>query len=208
MAQRPVNARLTFDDLTAVELHIALQGVSPMIWRRLVVPLGVTLAQLHPILQAAMGWSDVHLHRFEVGGLMYGDTDRLNTEKSERDRLAFDAYEVRLRDFAYEPGTAFGYVYDFGDNWRHTVILERVLARRPAPTVAICVAGARACPPEDVGGATGYAEFLRVFTKPEDRDLVRRRDLVRWAGGKFDPEAFDLAKADAAVRRALKQRPY
>ena len=136
------------------------------IWRRHVVPLRTTLAELHHILQAAMGWTDSHLHEFAIGGLRYGDINLLNAELSEDDALAFDAFEVRLRDFSRAPGTAFTYVYDFGDNWRHTVTLEKLVAVKPAPKTATCIGGERSCPPEDVGGPDGYFEFLRVLCRP------------------------------------------
>ena len=162
-AQTTPAGKLTWEDPNAVEVHVVLENITPLIWRRLVVPLDTTLAQLHHILQAAMGWTDSHLHEFDIGGLRYGDIDLLNEDRFADDAQAFDAAEVRLRDFSRMPGTAFTYVYDFGDNWRHTITLEKLIAVTPAPKSATCIDGARCCPPEDVGGSTGYEEFLRVL---------------------------------------------
>ena len=209
MSAEPATApRTAWEEPNAVQIHVALDEVEPLIWRRLVVPLGTTLAHLHHILQAAMGWTDSHLHRFEVGGLYYGDTDLLNQDRFEGDALAFDATEIRLMDFHFFKGggPSIAYTYDFGDRWQHTVRLEKLLALKPGPKTATCTDGARCCPPEDVGGPHGYAEFLRVLRSPEEDELEEQRHLKRWSGGRFDPERFDLAKIDKSVRGALRRR--
>ena len=198
--------RAVWQEPNTVQIHVSLDDIEPPIWRRLIVPLDTTLAQLHLILQAALGWTDSHLHEFEVGGLRYGDTDLLNAECSEIDVVAFDASEVRLRDFSRAPGTVFTYVYDFGDNWRHTVTLETRVAITPVPKTATCIDGARCCPPEDVGGTSSYLEFLRVLLSPEPDEIEEQRHLKRWSGGRFDPERFDVAKTDKAVRGALRKQ--
>ena len=199
--------RTVWEEPNAVQVHVTLDGIEPVIWRRLVVPLATTLADLHRILQAAMGWTDSHLHEFDIGGLRYGDTDLLCAEQSDNDARAFDANEVRLRDFSRSPNRSFVYAYDFGDNWRHTVTLEKLLAVKPSPKTATCIAGARCCPPEDAGGTSGYEEFLRILLHPDEDEIEEQRHLKRWSGGKFDPERFDLAKTDKAVRGALRKRP-
>lgn len=196
----------TWQDPNAVEVHVVLNDIEPAIWRRLIVPLNTTLAELHHILQAAMGWTDSHLHEFDIGGLRYGDPDMLNEDRFEDDAQAFDAAQVRLKDFSRKPGTAFTYIYDFGDNWRHTITLEKLVAITPAPKTATCVAGARCCPPEDVGSTSGYEEFLRVLSSTDPEDREEQRHLKRWSGGKFDPERFDLVKTDKKVRAPLKKR--
>ncbi len=193
-------------ELNAVQVLVTLDDIEPQVWRRLVVPLGTTLTDLHHIIQAAMGWTDSHLHEFEVGGLSYGDVEVLSAERTDDDARVYDANEVRMRDFSREPGTSFKYVYDYGDNWRHTVTLEQVLAAKPARKTATCIDGARCCPPEDVGGTSGYFEFLRVLLTPEAEEIEEQRHLKRWSGGKFDPEKFDLAKTEKFVRAALRKQ--
>ncbi len=197
-----------WEEPNAVQIKVTLDDIEPPIWRRLVVPLTTTLSQLHYILQAAMGWTDSHLHQFEIGGLRYGDLRLLNQDRFEGDAQAFDASEVGLRDFQfrYDDGPSFVYVYDFGDDWRHTVQIEKLLAVKPAPKVATCIEGERSCPPEDVGGPPGYFEFLRVLLTPEPEEIEEQRHLKRWSGGRFDPERFDVAKTDKAVRGALRRR--
>ena len=81
--------RTVWEEPNAVQVHVTLDGIEPVIWRRLVVPLATTLADLHRILQAAMGWTDSHLHEFDIGGLRYGDTDLLCAEQSDNDARAF-----------------------------------------------------------------------------------------------------------------------
>jgi hypothetical protein len=155
-----------------------------------------------------MGWTDSHLHQFEIGGLRYGDPDLLNQDMPDDFQQAFDADPVRLRDFHldYDQGLSFIYTYDFGDSWRHIVALEKLLAVTPAPKTTSCTEGARCCPPEDVGGTHGYLEFLRVLLSPEPDELEEQRHLKRWSGGRFDPERFDLEKRNKAVRGALRKR--
>ena len=84
--------------------------------------------------------------------------------------------------------------------------LQKLLAVKPTPKTATCIEGARCCPPEDVGGPHGYAEFLRVLLSPEPDETEEQRHLKRWSGGRFDPERFDVAKTDKAVRGALRKR--
>jgi len=184
----------------AVELRVALADIEPAIWRRLVVPRTFHLGQLHRVIQAAFGWWDYHLHEFRVGGLSYGDAES-GAPEFERDPRRFDETEVRLLDFGRGDGVGFVYRYDFGDHWDHTVELERLLVLDPAPRVATCSDGARARPPEDVGGVDGYAGFLAILADPQHPEY---RDTKRWVGGHFDPEWFDLALTDRDVRQALR----
>jgi hypothetical protein len=157
------------------------------------------LRELHLVLQAVFGWVDAHLHEFSVGGLRYGDK-RLSEEWEGGPQL-FDEASVLLRDFSREPGTNFTYVYDMGDNWEHAVVLEKHVAVTPAAKVAICTEGARARPPEDVGGTSGYQEFLEAL---HDRHHEEHEHMTRWCGGHFDPEWFDLELVNKDLARALK----
>ena len=197
--------RPSFRDFNAVQVHVSLDDIEPRIWRRLIVPLDTTLADMHPIIQAAMGWKDAHLHEFEVGGLTYGDTWSLSAERTDDEARVYDAQEVRMRDFSREPGLTFTYVYDLGDNWRHTVTLETLVAAMPAPKKPSCIDGARCCPPEDVGGTSGYFEFLRVLLAPEFDEADEQRHMKRWSSGRFNLEMFEFAKTDKAVRNALRR---
>ncbi len=189
-----------FEPPNAVQIRVTLDGITPQVWRRLVVPLTWDLARLHLVIQAAFNWRNYHLHEFRIGGLRYGDVEILEEDVFEGDPRAFDEREVRLRD-SQGPGTAFGYLYDFGDDWHHTVEIEQLLALDAIPKQASCVAGARARPPEDVGGLPGYERFLAILA---DADDPEHTDTQRGCGGHFDPDWFDLALVDKDVRNALR----
>jgi hypothetical protein len=141
-----------------------------------------SLLDLHQVLQGAFGWYDCHLHEFEIDGVRYGTDDGEGwgpPPKSER--------RARLDKVAGQ-GSVIGYVYDFGDDWVHRVIVEKVLPADPKLTYPRCIGGKRACPPEDCGGVWGYEEFLTAIS---DAAHPEHESLLEWVGGAFDPEAFD-----------------
>ncbi len=167
------------------QLKVTLKWSEPPIWRRLQVRGDTWLGELHYILQIAMGWEDAHLHAFVIGGADYGDPDT----------SAHDEFEARLGEVAGE-GDAFIYEYDFGDGWAHELVIEQILAPEAGAHYPRCLAGERACPPEDSGGIPGYEHKLAVLADPEDEGYEELRD---WLGEEFDPEAFDLAAANAGL---------
>jgi hypothetical protein len=187
-------------DLNAIQLRVTLAEIEPQVWRRLVVPGTWHLGQLHLVIQAAFNWWNYHLHEYRIGGLRYGDPETDDGSFEDSPSL-FDERGVRLCDFEREPGTTFIYTYDFGDNWRHVVEIEKHLALDPLPKVATCVDGARARPPEDVGGVGGYERFLEVMADPLDPEYG---DTKRWCGSHFDPAWFDLATVAKDVHNALR----
>jgi hypothetical protein len=186
---------------TTIRLRVALADIEPPIWRRLLVPRTFTLGEVHQVIQAAFGWWDSHLHAFHIGGLMYGDLEQIGTPEFEGERRGFDEQAVTLADFDHTRPIAFVYEYDFGDGWDHLVEFEDQLVDTPAPRVARCIDGARARPPEDVGGASGYERFLEILADPRHPE---HRETRRWAGGHFDPEWFDRERCDREVHAALR----
>jgi hypothetical protein len=192
---------MLYQEPNALQIRVTLAEIEPAIWRRFVVPWTWHLGQLHLGIQAAFNWWNSHLHEFRIGGLRYGDPELLEDGAFEDDARVFDEREVRLRDFDREPGTTFTYLYDFGDDWHHTVEIEKLLACDVPRKVAACIAGARARPPEDVGGVGGYERFLAIMADPDDPEHAETK---RWCGGHFDPEWFDLALTDKDVKNALK----
>jgi hypothetical protein len=176
---------------TAVTLRISLIEHVPTIWRRLLVPGEIKLSKLHLIFQAAMGWGNSHLHAFEIAGQQYGPPD----PDGEMDDI--DEETVLMADVVTEDARFF-YEYDFGDSWRHEVIIESI---EPAPAAlkqAACLEGQRACPPEDCGGTTGYASVLEALADPENDE---HEEYVEWVGEDFDAEAFDLIAVNANLQR-------
>lgn len=173
------------------QLKISLADVSPAVWRRVLLPGGYTLDRLHRVIQYAMGWQNYHLHSFEIEGIQYGEPDP-DGELALRDEL-----DVRL-DTVATKGSRFTYTYDFGDWWEHDVLVEAVLPAEAEERYPVCVAGERACPPEDCGGAYGYADLLAAIADP--RHAAHDR-MVEWLGRDFDPEAFLPEVATTLLRR-------
>jgi len=192
---------MPYMDLNAVQLRVTLGEIEPLIWRRLVVPGNWHLGQLHLVIQAAFNWWNYHLHEFRIGGLRYGDLEADDNGVYPDSPRLFDEVEVRLLDFGRGRGTVFTYIYDFGDDWHHQVEIEQHVTLDPLPKVATCTGGARARPPEDVGGVGGYERFLEVMA---DRDDPEHADMRAWCGGYFDPGWFDLAMSDKDVRTSLR----
>jgi len=174
------------------QLKVTLMGIRPPIWRRIQVTGDTTLATMHRILQVVMGWTDSHLHQFVADGTYYGVPNLQ------------DAYEVksesrpRLGELVAAPKDGFRYEYDFGDNWQHEILLEKILPPEPGVRYPIALAGMRATPPEDVGGTFGYADFLEAIGDPNHPE---HEELLEWVGGSFDPEAFELEEVNRALRR-------
>jgi hypothetical protein len=144
---------------TAFQLRISLMEVTPTIWRRLLVPGEVKLSRLHTIFRAAMGWEDHHLHYFEIDSVRHGSPD------PDWENYDIDEETVRLRDLVSGRARCF-HEHDFGDSWRHEVVVESM---DPVPAIlkfAVCVDGRRACPPEDCGGTGGYQDLARPSATP------------------------------------------
>jgi hypothetical protein len=173
------------------QLKVTLQRTRPPIWRRLLVRSDTTLARMHEIIQTSMGWYDSHLHEFVADGVEYGVPDQ------DWGDAVTDERGVMLAEVAARPGDRLLYRYDFGDDWEHELVVEKVLEPQPGTTYPMCLKGRRACPPEDVGGVWGYAEFLRVLADPDDPE---REERLEWVGGDFDPEEFDAASVNAQLR--------
>ena len=180
------------------QFKITLKDIAPPIWRRIQVKNG-TLDRLHEHIQTAMGWTNSHLHSFKINDTEYGDPDLLDDEFTNGEFE--DSTSTKISDILPRSGKRlrFEYEYDFGDGWRHEVIFEGCLRAEQGGRYPICVEGARACPPEDVGGTPGYEEYLEAMADPEHE---RHDEYMNWRGP-FDPEAFDPVKATKRMKRGL-----
>ena len=176
---------------SVVQLRVQLAEVHPPVWRRLVVPGSVRLAKLHSVLQAAMGWTDSHLHSFRIGDELYG----MQFDEHPEDEIDEKTVTV-LR--ALSGHRRFFYDYDFGDSWEHEVVVESMSTTPTGLKFAVCVDGQNACPPEDCGGVGGYSLMLEALADPSHEE---HDDYMRWLGGPFDPAAFDLAGTNAALQQ-------
>ena len=172
------------------QLKVTLRDIRPPIWRRFLVPENISLRRLHDALQMVMGWGDSHLHEFDVDGVLYGPPDRELGEPRESET------RTKLNQVLRSPGDRLNYEYDFGDGWSHVVLLEKIREGGAAKFYPMLVAGRRACPPEDVGGPPGYLNFLEALADPQHPEHA---EMLQWAGGSFDPEAFDVDSADPGL---------
>lgn len=174
-----------------LQLKIELAWIKPPVWRRVALPATITLGKLHQVIQECMGWTDSHLHEFEIADCRFGipDPDWSDDMVSEK--------RVTLAK-ALAGKKTFRYVYDFGDNWEHRIKVEKVLPPDADLRHPLCLDGANACPPEDVGGAPGYEELLNALADPNYPD---REDMLEWVGNEFDPTAFDLVRVNQRLQR-------
>jgi len=193
-------------------IKVTIRGIRPPIWRRLRVRGSLTFAQLHKVLQAAFGWLDYHLYRFSFKdgpAVMYEDPAFPATEFwGERvrvlnpDETAIESLFEKYRRCVYE--------YDFGDSWRHEIVVEKKLPTTESGSLAaVCLGGRRHRPPEDVGGVLGYQEFLAII---QDENNPERDEYLDWArkdtdGRDFDPEYFNLDEINERLSYALEDTP-
>jgi hypothetical protein len=186
---------LELEDDDVYQLKITLRGVSkPPVWRRVLVPAGLTLDKVHEVILLAMGWHGGHLHVFSDGRQEYGDPDP-KFELGHRDET-----RAALRDVLSDPAQTLTYTYDFGDDWVHKIKLEKIL---PAGSASLtCLAGGGACPPDDCGGAWGYAGLKEIVADPDDEE---HEEMLEWLclddPSGFDPALFSVDDVNARLKR-------
>ena len=182
------------------QIKVSLHGWKPPIWRRLLVPSGITLDKLHLVIQHSMGWENCHLHKFKK--------DELNFEISENfidlSNDGFGEYNVRdeskwkLSKILTQEKEFMEYEYDFGDSWIHRVILEKVLPYELEQNPVVCIKGKRACPPEDCGGLFGYHRLLTELHTPSRSG---HNHAVEFVSLDFDYEYFDLKSTNHLLQQ-------
>jgi hypothetical protein len=180
----------------AYQLKITLRGSKPPIWRRVLVPGALTLAQLHDVVQTAMGWCDGHLHGFEIDGEAYAPTEM---DGYELENGELDESKYRLCDVVPDEKAKFRYEYDFGDGWEHTIVVEKIVNDVGKAGPIRCLTGKGRCPPEDCGGIWGYYQLLSVLADPKHEDY---ESMIEWTGGPIDPADFDAEQVNEALARS------
>jgi hypothetical protein len=179
-------------DYPLYQLKVTLIESRPPIWRRFQVKKETTLLKLHCILQVVMGWTDSHLHEFRIGDLRFGEP------VPDEDYEVVDERSVRLSQIAPSDPITFEYLYDFGDDWEHEIKIEKGVDKQKGVRYPVCIEGARACPPEDVGAMPGYENFLKAIGS---RRHPEHKEMLEWIGGHFDPEEFDLDAINRELSR-------
>jgi hypothetical protein len=174
----------------AFQFKITLDQVTIPVWRRILVPASYSFWDLHVAIQDAMGWLDYHLHEFQMVNPNTRALERIGipSDEFESDREVKPGWLVAIADYFSLRFRLADYTYDFGDDWRHTVVMEEFEALDPDLNYPILLGGAGACPPEDVGGPHGYQLFLETI---QDQNHPEHQDWLDWAGGSFDPARFD-----------------
>ncbi len=177
-----------------MQFLIELDGISPLIWRRIQVPSDYNFWDLHVAVQDAMGWTDSHLHHFEIKGKGKRKPERIGIPDFERwSELpeVFPGWEIWIPVYFNDLGIQAIYEYDYGDGWIHHIRLEGYIYRDPKVKYPVCTGGERACPPEDCGGVSGYENVLTVLSDPEHEEY---EEMKVWAGEDWNPEKFSPGK--------------
>jgi hypothetical protein len=181
---------------TVHRLKVTLLQVKPPVWRRIEVASNIKLAELSGVLEAAMGWLGAHLHAFKVDGVLY--------EIPDDDSFGFppprDERKARLGDVLPVVTSKMRWDYDFGDGWEHDVVVESIEPMKREGASPVCVAGKRACPPDDCGGPRGYSNLLAAIGDPTHEE---HEALSQWLPPGFDANEFDIALATEMMRSAM-----
>ncbi len=175
-------------------LKIELDEMEAPVLRHIEVPRAIRLADLHLVIQAAMGWENYHLYEFRVGRTVaYGLPD-----PDWPDQATLSAKQATLDELLghLKRNKTFQYIYDFGDDWLHWVKLEALVAADPELAYPRLVSAQGRCPPEDCGGPWGYGHYLEAIADPDHED---HDDMLDWRGPGFDPNTVD----ETAIRKAL-----
>jgi hypothetical protein len=184
---------MTSPDSVAV-LRIEIEGIEPLIWRRVSVRTSMSLRDVHSVIQAAMGWLDGHLWQFEADGRRY--SLRIPDEPAWNEQLE-NATRTKLLALLSDGVRTFRYLYDMGDCWGHRIIVERIRTAELGASYPQFLGAERRCPPEDCGGVLGYYKFLKEIVSKDDK---KRRAALAWYGGSYDPNNMDEQQITTALR--------
>lgn len=176
----------------AFQFRIQLRNVQkPPVWRKVIIPESFTFEQLHLVIQESFGWGNYHLYQFSPSG--YGSEPVIAIPSDDDwEKPAMNASKTKLFSVFKTADQKFTYIYDFGDDWVHSILLENILPDKVLK--ATCIAGKGACPPEDCGGPWGYERLKEILKNPRHKEY---KEMKEWIGmedmeDKFDPNGFDL----------------
>ncbi len=167
----------------SLKMKVTLDGVKPEIWRSFVVDSSLSLKDLHDVLQVVMGWENSHLYVFEINGMEYGipsDDDFTDVEVAKK---------VKLAKLGLQEKDKFRYTYDFGDDWKHTIKVEKILPGENPYGSPFCLEGERNCPPEDCGSIQGYEDIVEAMKNKKSKEA---KEFIEWLGEPYDSEYFDI----------------
>ncbi len=203
-ARKPTTRPRTSKPVTH-QLRVELDHTEPRVWRTLLVPGDILLSDLHRVIQLSFGWQESHLHTFLL-------KDKRSTRSAgfgadgmfdDDDEQSANEDELCLWEVAPRARSKLGYLYDFGDSWYHTIIVEKIHRGKEQAHAPICTDGEMACPPDDCGGIDGYYHLLDALADPAHPD---HDHLTNWIGDGFDPCAFDLEAVNRRLSVAFSRR--
>ena len=189
------------------QFRITLNGTQPPIWRRIQVPASYSFWDLHVALQDSMGWLDYHLHVFLMRKPHKRKAAEIGIPDGEfADHVVLPCWRIPIAEYFTAPGSTAVYRYDFGDDWEHEVLLEGILLKEKDTKYPTCLAGERACPPEDCGGVHGYLNLLDILSNPQHEE---HEEMVGWLKGHpgnyhpYRPDEFEpqLVRFDNPEKR-------
>jgi hypothetical protein len=177
------------------QLHVALLDVTPVIRRRLWIPGNLKISKLDRVKQEAFGWTNSHLHEFRIAGDRYGMTEIESIDgdedlKSDKKITVAKVLPDSVKEFEYE--------YDFGDGWRHRVVVEGTMAATRYNDWPLCLSGENACPPEGIGDPGGFEDFMQSMADHEEDDHFENWN---WHSGPFVPKGFDVNTINTRIRK-------
>jgi len=185
------------------QFKIELLEILPLIWRRILVPVDYNFWDLHVAIQDSMGWSDYHLHHFEIRGKGKRKETRIGIPDFDRmDDLeeVYPGWEIPVFTYFNDLGVEAKYLYDYGDFWMHCIKLEGYIYREKGIKYPICIGGDRACPPEDCGSLSGYHNVIETLSNPENEDY---EEMKTWVGENWNHEKFN--KDDVSFENPYKR---
>ena len=177
-----------------MQFKITLLGVKPVVWRRIQVPQNFNFQRFHMAIQDSMGWFDCHLHSFSVSDPQTpGETIQLGFPDEEFSEYSLqDETQYLIRNYFKDVGNKAEYQYDFGDCWEHKIIYEGLHnAKSKGP---ICIDGKNACPPEDIGGDSGFMEFLQIMKNPDHEEYKENDEWYKDGRTGCDGKSFKHGK--------------
>ncbi len=200
MNQRKYFRTASRQEAGVYQLKIVLSDTQPPVWRRLLVRGDVSLGLLHAIIQVSMGWTNSHLHQFNIKNQTYSDLEFETDLYLDAEYPSMqDENKTALMKVVRKEKGRFVYEYDFGDSWQHVIAVEKIIETGDSlECVAKCIDGARHCPPEDCGGVWGYANLLEVIQNPAHENF---EEMMEWFGDGFDPEEFDIEQINHYLKK-------
>ncbi len=174
------------------KVKIYIDGIEPLIWRRILIQPDLFLTDFHKIVQTTMRWQNFYPHFFERNDKKFGDPYMLDYDKED----FTDYTTIQVKDLLRTEGDIIKYIYDFSDLWSHTIILEEIIHDTKNYFYPFCIEGERECPIEDWGGVEGYYDMIKKLQTP---GLPEYENYFELAGEEYDAEYFDLDEINTSL---------